>query len=535
MKSTTNTTMKLALLALFASATALTAEISEEDLGAFIRPVDSKSKSLVVDRAKGVVGEIARTAAFAKWNTFEDDKIKFNYPAHEAISVEAVVDKPVPLDEDRVSTVDTSFSRAYRLVAGGETVLVLMLKEADWLDDGICLCGAVVYDRYLVRNGNLYQFSFLQDGILKKMQVLGKGERILMFEWTHLPIHPEIYRRIARSVELRQKGPWTEADCRKRVLERYGPAGTIGWFNLGSTLNSVESVLGSPARKERNGIRIWEYPKNEAGYQWTERLLLPFTDGKLTRFGTQYFDSGDHQRHAIKGDIPWMIKMAEPYDDPPERGAQAKKMPENLKVELLALFLEKKDADAEDFNSLCEVMKILVEQGVNDKRALDVVRRRFASEGGHFAAWVLHKAGHAEDVALFIDKIHELYRKAKKTPAIELGMSDLHNWLAFIPDDDKRYPAILREGLSHSNEYVRESAYYFLDSAPFPQEERIAFVHSGLRDSCARVRYWAARYYAKHTMSKQDWDLLQKAAKREKDEDNLKEMKKVIETQQAKP
>jgi hypothetical protein len=528
MKPTRTPIFWFLLAAFCAPATLLSAQIAEQELGAFSRPADGQGQSFVTERAKGVVAEIAKTAEFKKWKSFEDDKVSFSYPDHEAISVEVKRDEPVPVDGDRVSDVDTSFSRAYRITAGGETLLVLMLREADWLDDGVCFCGEVVYDRYLVRNGNLYRFSFLEDGVLKKMQVLGDGERVMMFEWTHLPMHPAVYRQIARSLVLKKSGPWTEDVCRKRVMELYGPEGLVGWFDEGSSAESVEKVLGKPVRITSAGMHVWEFPKTEDGYRWTERLSLPFADGKLTRFGSSYYDSAWKDREAIKGGIPWMMQVAERYEEPRVRGEQAERMPEPLKKELLSLFLEKaRDEDA-DFNSLCQVLKILVEQGVRDEKALNMVRKRFASEGGHFAAWVLHEAGQAEDVTLFIEKVRQLYRDAKDEPGRDFGLSDLHNWLAFIPDDDKRYPELLREGLQSPNADVRDDAFYFLDSAPFSGEERAAFVRAGLEDSSARVRYWCASYFSKKDMANRDWELLRNAAAREKDEATLKKMKEVL-------
>ena len=511
----------------------LNAEISEEDLGAFTRPANEQTTSFVTERAKGIVGEIAKTKSFQQWKSFEDDKVKFSYPDHEAISVEIKRGEPVPVDGDRVSSVDTSFSRAYRITAGGDTLLVVMLREAEWLDDGICLCGTIVYTRYLLRNGNLYRFSFLENGVLKQMQVLGDKDRLMMFEWTHLPIHHKVYRQIARSLELKSEGSWGERDCRTRVIDRYGPEGVIGWFDEGSTDESIEKVLGKPTQTKSNGVRVWEYPKAEDGYRWTERISLPFADGELLRFDSDYYDSAWNDREAIKGGIPWMMQAAEPYEDPPVRGEQAKKMPADLKEELLAMFLEKANDKDADFNSLCQVLKILVEQGVQDEKALNIVRKRFAAAGDHYAAWVLHEAGHSKDVTLFIEKVRQVYAEATENPERDFGLSDLHNWLAFIPDEDERYAGLLRDGLNSPNADVRESAYYFLDSAPFPEKERTDLVHAGLNDPSARVRYWATRYYDKETMTNRDWKLLRKAAEKEKDESNLKEMRELLDDHQA--
>ena len=62
-----------------------------------------------------------------------------------------------------------------------------------------------------------------------------------------------------------------------------------------------------------------------------------------------------------------------------------------------------------DFESLCQVLKVLVEQGVENEKALQLVRDRFRKEGGHWAAWVLHEADHEEDISLFVEKVREFY------------------------------------------------------------------------------------------------------------------------------
>ena len=519
------------LFPLFAVALATAAaEIPEADLGAYRRPAADQGGSFAAEEAQGVVAEIAKTGSFAKWKTFEDERVKFLYPDHEAVTVEVKIDEPVPVDGDRVSDVDTSFSRAYRLTAGGETLTVLMLKDgAEWFDDGVCFCGEIVYDRYLVRDGRFYRFGFLESGVMKKMEVLGDRERLMMFEWTHSPIHPEVYRKIARSVELKRPGKWQENECRKRVMADYGPEGAVGCFGEGAAVGDVVALIGAPTTTREDGARVWEYPKEEDGFRWTERLTLPFAAGKLARFDGEYYDSAWNSREAIPGGLPWMKSQAEPYEDPPVRGEEAKAMPDALKVELLRLFLQKAEDPEEDFNGLCQVMKILVEQGVRDPKALEIVRKRFAADGDHYAAWVLHEAGQPEDVTLFVDKIRAAYRDGEGG-----ALSDLHNWLAFVPDEDPRYPDLLRDGLKSRSGSVRDSAYFFLGSAPFPEEERLAFVRQGLRDPEKGVRYWSARVFAKREMSDAGWKLLEEAAGREQDETTRKDMLEVLSKREGK-
>ena len=507
-------------------------EITEKELGSFRRPAGDAAESTVADRAKGIVAELAGTASFAKWKRFDDDKVTFSYPDHEAIRVEVKRGEPVPVDGDRVSDVDTSFSRAYRISAGGETLLVLMYTEADWLDDGVCFCGEVIYDRYLVRSGNLYRFSFLDSGVMKKMQVLGDGERVMMFEWTHLPMHPAVYREIARSVTLKKSGPWMEPDCRKRVLERYGPQGAVGWFDEGSSVEEVVKVLGKATRIEGDRVQVWDHPKEDKEFRWVERLSLPFADGKLARFESGYFD-GLINREAIKGGLSWMMETAEAYEGTGECGDEPKKMPAAVKAELLAMFIEKAQDKEEDFDALCQVLTKLVKRGVRDEGALKMVRKRFVAEGGGYAAWVLHEAGDPADVTLFVDKVRELYRNVADEPDTELPAGDLHNLLAFIPDEDDRYPDLLREGLRSRNDDVRETAYGLVHRAPFPEKERLAFIHGGLGDASARVRDSSACCFDGKNTTGLDWELLRKAFGKETDKSTLKRMREVLEKHDA--
>jgi len=277
----------------------LVAEVSEEDLGAFCRPADTQTKETVSEAGAITLDHIQKVATFLKWKTFEDDRVKFRYPDHPSISLDIKRnDVSPPSDSDRASTINTSYKRSYSLVVGGKTYMEIRFHEATWMDDDTCFCGEIIYDRYLIREGNLYRFSFLKNGVMKSMQVLGDREKLMTFESTHLPIHPSVYRQISRSIELIHKGTWNPADCEKRVME-YGPHRFIGWFDESTPASEVEAKLGKSTRTEADGTKVWEYPKTEDGYRWTEKLILPFKEGKLVQFDSSFYDYARNDRQGI--------------------------------------------------------------------------------------------------------------------------------------------------------------------------------------------------------------------------------------------
>lgn len=526
MKAIKTSVRRLTVVCLAGISAMVSAEIPESDLGAFHRPKAENGGNFAAERAKGLAAGIAAAASFEKWKTFEDERVRFLYPDHEAITVEVKVGEPVPVDGDRVTSVDTSFSKAYRLTAGGETLTVLMLKDdAAWFDDGICFCGEIVYQRYLVRGGHFYRFGFLKSGRIKKMEVLGDRERLMMFEWTHSPIHEAVYRKIARSIELKRPGKWKEDECREKVRSKYGGMASLGWFGEGAPVAEVVAAIGAPTKVLEGGVRVWEATKEEDGYRWVERLSLPFANDKLTRFDDGFHDSGWESRETVFGGVPWMQAQAEPYEKSGVRGEKAEVMPDKLKAELLRLFLEKAEQPGADFDGLCQVLKTMVEQGVRDPNALGIVRKRFAKEGGHYAAWVLHEAGDPDDITLFVAKVQEAYQDTDKDQG---GLSDLWNWLSFIPKNDVRYPELLRGCLNSRKSLVRGTAYQRLGKAPLAMDEKLAFVRSGLRDADDDVRGASAEFFQDHAMSEADWKLLEEVAPHEKDEGVLKEMREAL-------
>jgi hypothetical protein len=129
-----------------------------------------------------------QTTDAERWQVFEDDILRFEYPKHPLFTV-TVLDKKHPADIQVVggvsSTADNSFERAYHLKAGTFFYGVIMVREADWFDEGLCMCGSIAFKKCLLADGTALEFSLLDSGAVKKVQALGKKHLAILFEWTH--------------------------------------------------------------------------------------------------------------------------------------------------------------------------------------------------------------------------------------------------------------------------------------------------------------------------------------------------------------
>ena len=256
------------------------------------------------------------TTRFDEWTTFEDDLVKLSYPKHKLLKLEVNGGKKgISVEGGVCTTVDNSFQRAYVLKAGPFTYGVFLVAQADWLDDGICMCGPMVHDVYRMEDGCLVRFSLLPGGAVKKAQMLGDKLRLMSFEWTHLACQREVYEEMVERMTLKIKHPWTEVRFQEEVSKRYGMAGRCGWLHPGMSLADANKIMGSEA-KETDGIHRWTALQND----YPCELKAQFKDGLLVRLT----DEGEQRtgEEAVKGTFNWAKDRVEKF-------SQAKQAAEN--------------------------------------------------------------------------------------------------------------------------------------------------------------------------------------------------------------
>ena len=253
--------------------------------------------------------KLLTTTKFDEWETFEDDLVKLSYPKHKLLKLEVNGGKKgISVEGGVCTTVDNSFQRAYVLKAGPFTYGVFLVAKADWLDDGICLCGPMVHHVYRMKDGCLVRFSLLPGGAVKKAQLLGDKLRLMSFEWTHLACQREVYEEMVERMTLKIQHPWTEERFQEEVSKRYGMAGRCGWLHPGMTLAAANKIMESEA-KETEGIHRWTALQND----YPCVLKAEFKDGLLVRFT----DEGGQRtgEEAVKGTFNWAKDRVERFSE----------------------------------------------------------------------------------------------------------------------------------------------------------------------------------------------------------------------------
>ena len=236
---------------------------------------------------------------FAEWATYEDELVRLSYPKHELLKLEIKGGKDgISVEGGVCTTVDNSFQRAYVLKAGPFTYGVFLVAKADWLDDGICLCGPMVHHVYRSQDGCLVRYSLLPGGAVKKAQKLGGKLRLMAFEWTHLACQREIYEQMVERMVLKVAHPWTEARLQEEVGKRYGLDGRSGWLHPGTSLAEANRLMGCEA-EVASGNHRWRGIQSD----YPCELTAEFKDDRLVKLTTEGVQRTGEE--AVKGSFHW--------------------------------------------------------------------------------------------------------------------------------------------------------------------------------------------------------------------------------------
>jgi len=467
------------------------------------------TKALVKDLKDATLEKVAAKGSFPKWRTHEDEYLSFSYPDDPHIKLETK--KPgdrIPIMGGPLRTAGITFLKSYRLALGRHTYCLLMLDRNDEFDDSICMCGAVVYDKYLFHNGALYRFSFLGSGEVKRVQLLCNGLRVVLFERTHLPIHEDVYLDIALSVKMRN-GPCDEDEMKKAVFAKYGFEGRLGFLEKGMTKSDVTELLGVP-RREHKGILYYlqrhSYEDGRGTYSYETTTRLDLRRGSFAGFGKNWRRA--RELPPERGTPEWILAKArykegmwraEDYDLGPLNPDEVKYVFDRI-VALLP------EASSNHWGILCQAVHALHAQGLKDKRVLPAIRARYLEDDlrMHQASWILHIYDPDGSRDLFLKRIRLTLDGAKKRAAslIKKEQSltlapydDLHNLLSFLGKTHPQRVDLIIEAMDHPHSQIRSDAYFFWDS--IPREVARPRLIKGLKDRNVYVRDWSARAFAK--------------------------------------
>lgn len=258
--------------------------------------------------------QVLSTTHFKEWETYEDDMVKFKYPKHPFIQLEVKKNNAaIEVEGGVCTTVDNSFQNAYYITVKNPNALatenpnpitygVFLLTAADWLDDGICMCGPMVHHVYNVEQGCLVRFSLLPGGAVKKAQVQGDKLRLMSFEWTHLACPKEVYETMVESMELKIKSKLTEKELQEKVEQLYGHNGLTGFVHRDMTVEQASSILGKVHASDNNSAE-WRGITGDYNTSFTVNLK----DGEaydIVNSSTVRFEG-----QAIEGTLSWATEQ----------------------------------------------------------------------------------------------------------------------------------------------------------------------------------------------------------------------------------
>lgn len=252
------------------------------------------------DKLSPEVVAVLQQEKFKEWVKYEDEFVSFEYPKNELIKFE--VKKPqqgIKVEGGVCTSVDNSFTQAYILKVGELTYGVMLLNPAQWLDDGICLCGPMVHHAYQIKNSTVKRFSMLPSGAVKKAQVVGGGLRFMAFEWTHLACPRTVYERMVNSMRLKTKEKGGDVTLKKKLITMYGADGKIGMTAKGTSVSELVKKFGEPLTKSKDNLWTWKW----VGEDYPMTLNATVIDGKLVNLP----DSGilRDRKNPVYGSKAW--------------------------------------------------------------------------------------------------------------------------------------------------------------------------------------------------------------------------------------
>lgn len=460
-----------------------------------------------------------------EWKVFEDDVIRFEHPMHPLFSVTVLDEKQ--REQIRVvggvaSMADNSFERAYHLKVGDLYYGVILVREADWFDEGICLCGPIVFKKCLLADGTALEFSLLPSGDVKKVQALGASHRAILFEWTHSVIPQSAYARLGRSLRFKQPSPRSLDEWHAFSKQKRGVVGLVTWMERGDSATKVRSLLGEPTRTEGE---ILEYVSEEwrsdgDGYRTTLRVNLK--GGVFDRF-EQSWNKWEEMPPKPET-IAWARARLEHWtSDKASKADKKTVMPRELAQMVELFFKNGTKAKDPEWGEWSGIARGAVELGLKERRVLDVVLERYKEDDlGHFYSnEILEAFEFPGRQGLFEKRARVLLGREKPGEG-----GELNNLFAMMDRKNPSYQEIVKAGCAHADPDTRYTAYNFADRLPKPTA--LELLRKGLEDTDDSARRMAA-LNIDEVVTKSDLGWLRAQLAKEGDSDVKRGLEQAIE------
>ncbi len=460
------------------------------------------------------LGRLFQTKTIARWKVFEDERVRFAYPDHPDITVKTAA-KRAPLGTrvygGPVGSVGRKSSRYYTIGSEAATWAVIMLQDEPWLDEGICLCGAVALRVYVPDQGCLRAYDLLDDGQLKKMQVLGEGARLQVFEWTHLPMSQDSYLRLTESVTLKNSGPKSAAEWTAAFQNHARDRESAGWLVPGMDENEVIALLGQPASRKKSTL---VYQKTDEDQEWLTTTHISLPGGQFRSLAKRWRVT--EEIPPAPGTLRWALKLVDDGRKPTK--TEIARLEESCLAGL-------KSCPASQWNQWCQVAHRLTDNsGWKEPTLGPLIASRFLDKDVvvNQASILMGDLNPPGTQELVTKRLRFVLDEAAKPESMKdrymhlSPLGDFHNLVCQIEPKENRLPFV-REGITHPHRAVRWSAYLFwLDR--LPADEALAAALKGLADEDESVRQQAAQAFEKSMGSKKHVSVLKQHLAAEKDD-----------------
>ena len=465
------------------------------------------------------ISRFLRLQEIPKWKSFEDESVRFEYPDFPGLAVK-VADGAAPAGTKvyggPVGSVDRQAERCYTIGTDEVTWAILILQKRPWFDEGICLCGAVSLRICVATDTCLRSYDLLESGLVKKAQVLGDGQLLQVFEWTHLPMTQAVYCRFVDSVALKKTVRRTEAEWIAEFRKQSRDQDFAGWIKPGMKEAEIVGLMGPPTEKQGDTL---VYRRPTLGGTWMETTRIRIPDGGFRRFSPDWRTSAEIPPEP--GTLGWAKKLT---DRDPFVNSDGPKISEKDKQLLRkTVFEQLKDCPPWEWNEWVAVADSLHKKNeLDDKRLGGLLAARFLDPkvSVNFASILLGELAPPGSQELLVKRIRFVLTESAKPDALkhedltltQAPLGDFYNLLGFIESNQEKLDFV-REGLAHPHPDIRSAACHWLDQ--LPEAEGATARRKALLDPNRGVRESASVMFKYKIGTKDDLAFLREVLARE--------------------